>query len=357
MKEDNEGFHVPQINEKYCTDCGVCVSQCPQNTNLAYNKCIKVLGARYKDDAVLSKSASGGVFAGIAKYILDIPGSAVFGCALNENIVACHIAVYDFANIEPLQNSKYVQSDVGDSYKQSKLLLDDKNIVFYSGTPCQIAGLYAFLGRDYSNLLTADLICHGVPSPLLFKKYIIWLSKKYNEKISSYSFRCKEKNNKSNRGIVIKTKTKTKTQDATIDPYFCSFLSNKTLRECCYKCKYTNSCSPADITLGDFWGIEKAHPGFSDRRGVSVVLINTLKGEELTKKIRKNFSFIDSTFEIAASENVSLKKPHSRHALRDTVYKEIHNESIDIFKTRPFRVNYVVVIAKKVLKKCYHLVK
>jgi coenzyme F420-reducing hydrogenase beta subunit len=220
MTEDAEGFLVPHINEAVCTDCGLCAAHCPQNAKPAFHKVQKVLGARLKNDKVLSESASGGVFSGLAIKILnEYPGSAVFGCAFDEDLVARHICVTDITNIELLQSSKYVQSDINDTYLQVETLLKSGKAVFLSGTPCQIAGLYAYIRRDYDNLYTADLFCHGVPSPLLFKRYLERLGKLYGEKITFYDFRNKDKSGWGFRwrwrlgyGLQIKVQTKTKTK-------------------------------------------------------------------------------------------------------------------------------------------------
>jgi len=348
MAEDDEGFQVPEIDQTLCTDCGLCVSRCPQNTRPActQNNCRKVLGARYKDDALLLKSASGGVFVGMAKKILETPGNAVFGCAFDENMVARHVCVTDFKDIEPLQSSKYVQSDAGDTYSQAKNFLEEGKTVFYTGTPCQIAGLYAFLGKNYDNLLTADLICHGVPSPLLFKRYIHRLGKNFGGKIIYYDFRNKEKHG---WGIMTKTKTKTKTKTLIpyTDSYYNSFLENFTLRECCYRCHYGNPHRPADCTLGDFWGIENAHPAFFDIRGVSVVLVNTEKGENFFKGVAHGFEVLESTLDKAAQTN--LTQPSPRPALRDTAYSNIQDES-SAFNAPCYKINKKVIL-KNFIKK------
>jgi coenzyme F420-reducing hydrogenase beta subunit len=336
MKEDEEGFYIPIIDESLCIDCSLCAKECPQNERPRFrqNEVLRVLGARYKTDALLSKSASGGVFVGIAKTILEQGESAVFGCAFDANIVARHICVTDFNGIAPLQSSKYVQSDIGDTYYQAKALLDSGKIVLFSATPCQIAGLYAFLGRDYDGLFTIDLVCHGVPSPLLFKRYLDWLGKKYHEKIICYNFRCKEK---IGWGLSYKAKTKTKAKVsfAEIDPYYSAFLEGNTYCECCYCCKYANTNRIADLTIGDFWGIEQIHPQFFDKRGVSLCLVNTKKGEKLIAK-GDNFELIDSSLANAVLKQENLKAPIARPDSRDTLKKLIR--AVDLFHAPIFRI-------------------
>jgi coenzyme F420-reducing hydrogenase beta subunit len=297
-------------------------------------KPIKVIGARYKNDTILTKSASGGVFAGVASKILETSGNAVFGCAFDENIVAKHICVTDIKDIEPLQSSKYVQSNVGETYLHTKKLLDGGKTVFYTGCPCQIAGLYAFLEKDYVNLVTADLICHGVPSPLLFKRYIDTLSEKLCEKITYYNFRSKCKQGWK---LKVKTRAKTKTMLPNFDPYYNGFLSNKAHRECCYTCRYASTQRVGDITLGDFWGVDDFHPEFYDKRGVSVVLINSTKGEQLIQEISGAFEIIDSNLENIVKYQKNLQMPSQRHKYRDVVYKDIQQLDYNIFAEKTLR--------------------
>ena len=355
MGYDNEGFMIPHVDEACCTDCGLCTLRCPQNSRLTYasNNCLMVLGAKNKDDALLLNSASGGVFAGVAAKILETPGNAVFGCAFDENIVARHTCVTDIRGIAPLQSSKYVQSDVGDTYLQAGTMLEEGKTVFYSGCPCQIAGLYAFLGKEYSNLLTADLICLGVPSPLLFKRYIDRLGRQFGEDVIYYNFRSKEKCGGGSKSVVkIKTKTRTKTIMPLVDPYYDSFLQSRSLRESCYTCKYANAARVGDITLGDFWGVEAVCPQFYDSRGVSVVLVNTKKGELFFKKAYGDFEIVTSTFEKIAAFQTYLREPSHRPAERDSAYKGIENEAIDVFNNPCYKISpktYIKASIKRIL--------
>jgi len=311
-----------------------------------------VLGVKNKNDALLYKSASGGVFSGIAANVLETPGNAVFGCAFDENIVARHICAADIDGLAPMQSSKYVQSDVGDTYTQTKDLLESGAMVIYSGAPCQIAGLYAFLGKDYDNLLTADFICHGVPSPLLFKRYIEWLSNKMGGVITEYNFRDKMTHG---WGLVANAKThkKTKTIFPELDPYYMTFLNNSTLRECCYNCRHANIHRVSDITIGDFWGVESVHPDFFDINGVSAVIINTKKGELFFSQSNNNFYIIETTLENIVPRNPNLLNPSSRPAQRDDIYNGI-NDTTRFFNKPVFKIklkSYIKRYAKKYIKR------
>jgi len=322
----------------------MCATLCPANKtpDALQNECVRVLGVKSKSDAILSNSASGGAFAGIAARILAAGDGVVFGCAFDGNIVAGHASATDFTELAPLQSSKYVQSDVGDTYLRAKALLDEGKTVFYTGTPCQIAGLNAFLNKKYDNLLTADLICHGVPSPLLFKRYLNRLGKKYRGEVMGYNFRSKIKiRAEPVAEVIIKTGTgiKRKIIHPNIDPYYKSFNDCYTFRECCYGCQYANNRRIADLTFGDFWGIEKTHPEFYSPKGVSVILINTEKGEGYFNSYSDDFYILETTLLNVAARNWNLTKPSVRPALRDTIYSGINDDSTDIFAKPEFKVS------------------
>jgi len=357
--EDGEGFAVPRTDNTRCMECGLCVSRCPENSSpgLGLIDSSRVLAAKYKDDAALNNSASGGVFAGVAKRILETPGNAVFGCAYDENLVARHICVTDPGELPQLQSSKYVQSDTGDTFLQAKDLLDAGKTVFYTGTPCQIAGLRTFLGSDYDNLLTADLICHGVPSPALFKIYLRWLGKKYDGEVISYNFRSKEKEGwgLTSRAVIrCATRTKTRFIKPCVDPYYDSFLNSRTFRECCYTCRYAASRRIADLTIGDFWGIERVKPEFFDSKGISVVMLNTGKGNRWFETVLGDFDVVETAFDDAAAHNQNLREPSRRPALRDSAYAGIGGAEAGFFRNQAYRIGtgvYIKTFVKAGLKR------
>lgn len=329
---DKEGFMYPQIDHDICVDCGVCLRHCPIAGDIKTGKNPEVFAAKFNDPDVVFKSTSGGVFMALAFFVLNKNG-VVFGCAYDENLVAKHIAVEDKKELKRLQSSKYVQSDTKDVYTKVKTALVQDRYVLFSGTGCQVAGLKAFLGRDYEKLITTDIICHGVVSPLLFEKYIDYMGKKLGGKLSDYNFRSKEKSGW-DLYYMATTGTKSKTDYGFFDPYYNAFLNGKTYRESCYNCKFANPERAGDITLGDYWGIQKMHPEFFDENGVSLVLVNSDKGKEIWNSISNQITYISSTIEKAAVLNENLSVPSERPLCRDTIYEGIDDDFNTYIKTK-----------------------
>ena len=316
---DKEGFLVPCIDQEKCIDCGLCQHRCPQNANSSKNSPQKVFAARYKDETTLYKSASGGAFAALAQAVIK-EGGIVFGVVYDKDWNAVFTSAENELQLDPILSSKYVQADTQDSYKEVLKQLQTRRLVLYCGTGCQIAGLRSFLKKDYENLLCVDLICHGVASPMLFRKYIVWLSEKHGAPISEFDFRDK----KGGWGLGYKYKYKYKYKSCNTDPYYYHFLRGDIYRECCYRCRYCTKERMGDWTIGDFWGIEKEHPSFFSPKGVSVILVNSTKGLSLLEKYQNSFHLCESTFEKAAKHNENLLHPTRRNdEVRDKIYDGI----------------------------------
>ncbi len=334
MQEDFEGFRYPTVNDKECIHCGLCVYHCPMITDPIISNRLtepKVFAARLKDDILLKQSSSGGMFTALAKSILKQNG-IVFGCAFDENFIAQHICVEKEVELERLRGSKYVASDPNSVYTQVRKFLKENRKVLFTGCGCHIAGLRKFLGKDYENLLTMEIICHGTPSQKLFSKHIEYLSQKMGEKILSYEFR----NKQDGWGLNYKTKTKTKTifLPADKDSYYASFLRGKTYRPCCFECHFAKQERMADITVGDFWGIELFHPDFYDYRGVSGLMLNTVVGENAWKLAQAEVVAKPSNFAEFSRRNGNLKRPTKKPMERDNIYKGLDELSYSEFSER-----------------------
>lgn len=348
MKPDHEGFLYPEVDESICIECGICIKHCPILTDVSRCNIPKVYAAKYKDRGSTFKSTSGGLFIPIAKSVLSM-GGVVFGCAYDENLVAKHIKVETEDELYRLQSSKYVQSDTRGIYKQVKTELQNGKEVLFSGTGCQAAGLRSFLGKDYGNLLITDIVCHGVPSPKLFKNYIDYMGKKLGGTLTSYNFRSKEK-----RGWDLYYKAengqKSKSDYGFFDPYYSAFLYCKTYRESCYECKFANKNRVSDITLADYWGIQKFHPEFFDENGVSLVLVNTEKSKKYLEKIKDKIEIIESDYNKASVMNANLVHPSKRPSCRDSIYDGFDCGNFETYaKTKlAFKINPKTKIKKMI---------
>ena len=332
MIENEEGFFEPRIDKALCVDCGLCIKKCAQCNDIGnYRKMnqSKVFAAKNKNKEEQSQSSSGGVFSVIANYIIENNG-IVYGCVFNEHMEAEHIGIENKEDLVKLRGSKYVQSNTQCTYSEVKKYLENGSYVLYSGTPCQIAGLRLFLGEEYGNLITIDLLCHGVPSEKIFKKYLKWLEQKNNSKVKEYFFRNKQK---TTWGLTYKPRVLfekgTKLLSGNTDPYIKAFLKGTILRESCYNCKYTSFERVGDITLGDFWGIENEYPKFWDSKGVSFIKLNTNKSLELFDKIKSQIEYIEVNYEAVLKYANPMKESTKRMDSRDLLSKKLELGSIE----------------------------
>ncbi|MCD8335810.1 MAG: Coenzyme F420 hydrogenase/dehydrogenase, beta subunit C-terminal domain, partial [Lachnospiraceae bacterium] len=322
MQPNTEGFLYPLIDKDKCIHCGLCLKKCAQNEKYASSITPTEFNAfKNKNNAELFRSASGGVSDVAAKVVL-MNGGVVFGAAYTDELEVKHIGISEDSDRPKLQSSKYVQSDTGDCYTQAKSYLETGRWVLFTGTPCQIDGLYHFLGKDYENLYTIDIICHGVPSPLFFKKYVEYMGKKMNGKLIEYNFRSKEKRGWGTQYLArTKTKTKTKTRILSLDKYGRHFMAGDCYRECCYQCQYADIHKrPGNLTIGDFWGVNKTHPEMSSELGVSSVVVNNGRGLQLIEIMRDYADIIPITKSDVLEKQGNLTRATKRPESRDTFY-------------------------------------
>ncbi len=324
MVEDDCGFRYPQIDENLCVRCGRCKQVCAFQNSKVENSPVKVFAGVAKDERLRKTSASGGVFAAIAKKALK-EGYMVYGAVLQPDFSVKHVGIKSIKELGILQGSKYTQSDIGRTYSEVKEYLALGKKVLFSGTPCQIDGLYGSLGKDDKNLVTIDIICHGVPSNKMFIDYI----KTLGEDVSNFVFRDKSIGWGINGSAFINGKKKRIWQSSSSYLYY--FTKGWIYRENCYQCKYTCSNRPADITLGDYWGIEKQHPeylgkeGWDEAKGISVIIANTAKGENVLNGLSCVLDLKESTFEKASEANHQLRLP-SNPGKRDDILR-LYNDA------------------------------
>lgn len=353
---DKEGFWYPIIDQSKCIDCGLCKKRCPQNKSSFECSFQRIaLGMRSKDNSILKYSASGGVFATIAKHVIS-SGGIVIGCAYDENLVAKHIVVKEEKDLPNLYSSKYVQSDTSGIYSLVKKYLLDGKMVLFSGTGCQCAALKSYLNKDYDNLYIADIICHGVPSPLLFEKYKDYLAAVYKSEIKHINFRSKRPKGWGQTLCITYTesksgKNKTNYVFGKCDPYYKAYLSGKLHRPSCYKCKYTGINRAADFTMGDFWNILKYHSSFYDKKGISEVIINTQKGYDFLMSYMDSFYHIKTTIQICENGNANLIRPEKRPTDRSRLGSVMELSGNDLFHSEYFKIGKFTLLKSRMIFK------
>ncbi len=350
MKPDNQGFIYPVIDSDLCVSCGACKKVCAYQNESSLHKPVQAYAAVNKAKEQLEKSASGGIFAAAATFFLENNG-VVFGSALDfedGHPIAHLIGIEDIEQLKRIQGSKYVQSSVEQTYKQARRKLDVGKNVLFSGTPCQIAGLYGYLRKDYSNLWTIDVICHGVPNLRFFDDYLHIERQKRGGIPIGYSFRDKKRGWGMNARLDLKCPSggeKSIYIPARLTSYNTLFLDGDIYRENCYECPYAHKERVADLTIGDFWGIEREHPellkqeAFDERKGISCILANTAKGVELCNKLTDRIWLSKSSYDKIARKNGQLSHPSVQSKQRSCIM-ELYQESGYIGVEKWFRKRY-----------------
>ena len=333
MEPDYAGFFYPAVNNELCIECESCKKVCNYQKGQELKEPRKVFAAVNRDKKQLMLSSSGGVFSALAQKILK-DGGVVFGATLSfDNGYANphHIGIESIYDLPKLQGSKYVQSKIGTTYQDVKRYLLDGRTVLFSGTPCQVDGLYGFLKKDYDNLFTIDIICHGVPNEKLFNGYLHVEKKKNKAKaVVGYSFRDKSREwgqigrldlllqNDIPYSVFIPARTAS---------YPTLFLDGNIYRDSCYSCKYAIKYRSADLTIGDYWGIENEHPELLSKdkldanEGISCVLANSNKGMQLCEWGSDVLQLYDSSFEKVSRKNKQLIEPLHKTEDRTAIMK------------------------------------
>lgn len=280
MKPDEEGFLYPVVNSELCVECDLCEKRCPAGKALAQNK-PHVFGAQHKDEQLRKRSSSGGVFTALARGMLA-GGGVVFGAAFDEALHLEHVGAFDETELEGMRGSKYVQSDAADAVANAASLLERGIPVLFSGTPCQVAGLKARVGKKHEDkLLTMDFVCHGVPSPGVFASYLKALEQKYGKRVAAYTFRDKRLGWKDFSAVATFEDGSEHIGQQTTEPFLYGFLQNLYLRPSCVQCTALRGDHHAsDITLADLWGAQDVCPERDDDSGLSLVFANTPKGKK-----------------------------------------------------------------------------
>lgn len=329
FREDSEGFFYPQVSDE-CISCGKCLKNCPISNPPKTAMAEHGYAAYFAHRDKLRKSSSGGMFAALAEWVLE-QGGVVFGCGEEKPGYPQHMWICEKERVPVLQGSKYVQSDMTGVYAAVAEKLNSDVPVLFTGTPCQVAGLLQCVDPR-ENLYTADIICHGVPSRKMYREYLAWLEKKTGAQVQEFLFRSKDKHDWSlTFRVLLKKGNRVRKQEkmATFSPYYRHFLKGMDYRKSCYTCPFAQKERVSDLTLGDFWGIERVLPEFENPDGVSAVLVNTEKGEYLWEKLQNTVIAKEVPVELIVANNGQLKAPTKRSPYRDGIYKLLNEQGYD----------------------------
>jgi len=340
MRQDGEGFLYPAADAARCMACGKCERVCPilradgasPDSGTVFEQPLAI-GGRNRDEAVRQASSSGGAFSLFADRILAM-GGVVYGAAMRDGHVV-HVCAGNAEELAALRGSKYVQSAIGDAYSEIEGHLKAGRPVLFTGTPCQTAGLASFLGRPWDNLYLVDFICHGTPSPKVFAQYLASLEAREGSKVVSFSFREKDRGWHES-GLQMGTRVKfgngseIRRYPALRDSYMNGFLEDIYLRPSCYQCRFkVIPKHTADITIADFWGINRVLPQLNDGRGTSLLLIHNARGKALFDAVSDAFEYRECDWKAATAKNPTLVRSASVPPQREAFFEELEARGYD----------------------------
>ncbi len=352
MLSDSEGFLYPFVDESKCVRCGSCLNSCPVWIKSKVYEEKNAYAAYAKDDREHSTSSSGGVFAVLARYFL-CNGGYICGAAFDNTVTLKHVLTNNEEDLKRIKGTKYVQSELGNTFQKIKDLLEKEILVLFSGTPCQVAGLRSFLGRQYDNLLTVDLICHGVPSPSVFKKYLSEIGG--DHPVQNMSFRDKT-NGMSDVYLTFDLSNGEVVRERYSDSeYIKGFLQNLIIRPSCFKCRFKGLGRCSDITIGDYWGLNDYHPEMITEKGTSAVLVHSKHGQEYFDLIKDDLKYVESKPEFIAFWNTCLRESVEYNPSREEFFKKIDEmtikENINKLYKAPEKKTAKTSFVKRVVRK------
>lgn len=331
LSENYEGFLYPKTEDSLCVNCGLCEKCCPVSKTENSGECFserKAFACIASDEKVREESSSGGMFTVLAEKIIK-DGGIVFGAEFDTDFSVKFGWTESIEGLERFRTSKYLQARTENTFCECKKFLEDGRKVLFAGTPCQIAGLKGFLKKEYENLYAVDFICHGVPSPALWQKYIKYREKKSASQTVKTVFRRKDD------GWKLYSLSFTFANDSeyrvslTKDKYLQLFLKDNSLRESCYACLFRGDNHRSDLTIADFWGIEKIRPDYFDDRGTSLLIVQNEKGKEFFDSCKDEFKYTEVDFFKSVSFNPAYFKSPGRKNKRSSFYKNFEERGID----------------------------
>ena len=363
MQADEEGFLFPQIDNEKCVECGLCEKICPMNKTqverTGETKTPKTFAVINKNEEIRMQSSSGGVFTLLAEKVIN-EGGVVFGARFNENWQVEHDSTETIDGLAAFRGSKYVQSRIGNSYKLVKEFLTDGGGVLFSGTPCQIGGLKSYLQKDYENLLCVDIICHGVPSSKVWRKYVEFrenIAGSKTGKIASRRKNCGWTQYSLSFNFV---NDREYSQIFQADPFMQAFLKDLCLRSSCYQCGFKSANRISDITIADFWGVQNVAPEMFDDKGTSLVLLQSPKGQEVFDKIKSDTDFAEVDCEKSLQFNTAAFRSCAEPKNRGKFMKNIDKFPFDKLVRKYTKISFTKKIfsfVRKVLGKIKRILK
>lgn len=355
MEPDKLGFLYPKVNPDKCVDCSLCEKVCSFNND--YNKSSNLhtpvtYAVRHKDIKEIEKSRSGAAFIAISDYVLE-NGGVVYGVGYTGHFRVVHKRAINKEQRDEFRGSKYVQSDLTNTFRQVKEDLKNNFFVLFSGTPCQTSGLISYIGEKLrEKLFIVDIVCHGVPSPFIWSDYINYLEKKENSRISQVYFRNKHDFGWSTHIETYSFKNRKKIHKKGFTNLFYKHII---FRHSCSKCYFCNITRPSDITLADYWGWEKVDSEFNaDDKGVSLVLVNTIKGKNIFNKIQNKLHVRETRMELSLQPN--LMHPSVMHPKRSQFEAEYIKKGFGYVYMKYADVNWQYK-ARRLIKKIQNKLK
>lgn len=309
-RTDREGFWYPEINRELCVGCGRCKTVCPLGDNGAVSAPARYIAAQAKDPALREASTSGAVFPVLAQAVLE-QGGAVYGAGFDDSMRVAHQRASSRGELSGLLRTKYVQSETTGIFRRVEQDLREGRQVLFVGTPCQTEALRRFLGGGQPNLVLVDLVCYGVPSPGVWADYTAYLEKKYHGKLTKFQFRDKRARNNGHTVSWQVGEREYVEENYGADPFLALYFANCIIRPSCHKCPFTTEERGSDITIGDFWGIEKTAPEMDDGMGTSLVMLRTGQGAALWQRVSDQFDQMECRREDALQPRLVSPTPQS----------------------------------------------
>ena len=347
----DDGFFYPEIDKEICIHCNSCVTVCPihQSKNISEAKQVHhCYFGWHRDESIRMKSTSGGTFSAIAELVLKNPSSFVYGALYDDDWSVRHRGISTLDGLEKLRQSKYVQSKIGDCYSEIRDRLERDEHVLFCGTPCQVDGLRHFLGKEYARLLLVEVVCHGVTSPVIFKMYVDSLEQKEGARVTRVRFR--DKVTKGNMSSIAHTTIvfeNGSTRSSECNLYLRAYMNGLMQRLSCESCPYASRYRRADITLGDFWGIEDILPQLKGEfhRGISLILSNTEKGRHVCEQLANNMCMVETEVSYAFNGiNVQLERPIEANDKRQQLFRDVKVIGVHLALAKGLGLRYLILM-------------